>query len=120
MTLPGARGYGVAGRGGACRTLARFDEPEGAAGVQLAANHRLEGVARDSKDVPEVEHREPALTVGRSPLARQVVGLGATDAEDLRRLLDSEEVRHPLAGNCAQTTRFQRLCIVRLTQRQGQ
>lgn len=88
--------------------------------MQLAADHHLEGVAGDSKDVAEVEHGESALTVGRPPEARQVIGLGSTDAEDLRRLLDSEEVRQPLAGNCVQATRFQRLCIVRLTQREIQ
>jgi hypothetical protein len=123
-------GRGIAGRASprsrGCRIqplvrrLAKLDDSEGADGVQLAADHRLEGMARDAKDAAEVEHGQPALTVRRPPLARQVVGLGSTYAEDLCRLLNGEKVRQPFAGNCAQTTRFQRLRMVRLTQRKHQ
>lgn len=118
---PRSRGCRVAARIEAfLRRLAKLDESEGVDGLQRSADHRLERVTRDSKDVAEVEHGKSAGSVGRPPLARQVVGLGATDAEDLRRLLDSEEVGQPLAGNCVQTTRFQRTRIVRLTQREHQ
>lgn len=121
MASPRSRGCRVTARIEVllCR-LAKLDESADADGVQRCADHRLERVTRDSKDIAEVEHRQSAGSVGLPPLARQVVGLGATDAEDLRRLLDGEEVRQPLAGNCAQAARFQRTCIVRLTQRQHQ
>lgn len=98
--LPRSRGCRVAARIGALlHRFANLDESEGADGVQLTSDHRLERVARDPEDVPEVEYGQPGGTIGRPPLARQVVGLGPTDAEDLRRLLDGEEVRQPLAGN---------------------